>query len=97
MTFNVSERVDFNNPLPVEDKGLGSAQGIITVDIAASDQTLAASCRGVMVTVAGDVAVIMADGSSGVLPALDPGMMYPVAVKTFVKIGTTATGIKALL
>ncbi len=74
---------------------LWSAQGIVAVDVSAADQTLAAACRGVMVTVAGDVAVVMADGSSGTLPALQPGTLYPFAVKAFKKAGTVATGIKA--
>lgn len=76
---------------------LWSAQGIATIDVSGADQSLATACRGVMVTVAGDVAVTMADGSSGVLPALQPGTLYPFAVKVFKKTGTVATGIKALL
>ncbi|CUT12534.1 hypothetical protein BF49_3614 [Bradyrhizobium sp.] len=76
---------------------LASAQDIATIDVSGTDQVLATACRGLMVTVAGDAAVTMADGSSGVLPALQPGTLYPFAVKMFKNASTTATGIKALL
>lgn len=76
---------------------LGSAHGIVTVDISAADQALAVPCRAIMVGVSGDVKVTMIDGSVGVLPALNPGIMYPVAATLIWKVGSTATGIKALL
>lgn len=76
---------------------LGSATGIIAVDVSAADQTLTKTSRAIMVGVAGDVAVQMIDGTTGTLPALNPGTVYPIAATKIVKIGTTATGIKALL
>lgn len=76
---------------------LYSAKGIVAVDVSSADQALAVPCRGIMVGVSGDVAVTMVDGSTGVLPALNPGTLYPIAVKSFTHTGTTASGIKALL
>lgn len=77
--------------------GLYSATGIVAVDVSAADQVLAKPCRGIMVGVSGDVAVTMLDGTTGILPALNPGTLYPVAAKSFTKTGTTASAIKALL
>lgn len=80
-----------------EINNLRSASGIVTVDVSAADHILAKPCRSIMVGVAGDVAVVMADGGAGTVPALNPGVMYPISAKTIVKTGTTATGIRAFL
>ncbi|UPJ43936.1 hypothetical protein IVB40_07660 [Bradyrhizobium sp. 40] len=77
--------------------GLGPATGIVTVDVSAADQTLSKPSRGIMVGVSGDVAVTMIDGTSGTLPALNPGTIYAVAATVIKKTGTTATSVKALL
>lgn len=74
-----------------------SATGIVAVDVSSVDQVLSRPCRGILVGVAGDVAVTMVDGSAGVLPALNPGTVYPIAARSFTHAGTTASGIKALL
>jgi hypothetical protein len=49
--------------------------------------------RGFYVGVAGDVAVIMADGSAVTWPALSAGVPHPIQVKRIKATGTTATGI----
>lgn len=51
--------------------------------------------RGFSVAVAGDVAVIMADDSTGVWPARQPGVDYACQAKRILSTGTTATGIVA--
>lgn len=53
--------------------------------------------RGLMVTVAGDVAVTTVDGSAITLPGLVPGVIYPIRVKIVKVSGTTATGIIGLV
>jgi hypothetical protein len=77
--------------------GLYSATGIVAVTVSSVDQLLTKPCRAIMVGVSGDVAVTMADGSTGILPALNPGTLYPIAAISFQHTGTTASGIKALL
>lgn len=52
--------------------------------------------RAIMVTAAGDVAVVFRDGTSITLPALQPGVQYAVRLSRVLVTGTTATGIKGL-
>jgi hypothetical protein len=75
---------------------LGSATGIVAVDVSCGNQVLVKPSRGIMVTVAGNVAVTMLDGTTGVLPALNPGTLYPIAATSILQASTTATGIKVL-
>lgn len=51
------------------------------------------SIRGFYVGVAGDVAVIMPDGTTGVWPALAAGGPHPIQASRILATGTTATGI----
>ena len=78
------------------NSGLDSpASGMITVT--PSDGTdLSVMPRALMVGVAGDLAVVMKDGTTGTLPALQPGVPYPVRVSRVLATGTTATGIVGL-
>lgn len=88
--------------MPIVDhfSGFGSgldspATGILP--IAPSDGAdLAVMPRVLMVATVGNVAVVMKDGSTGTLPALQPGVPYPVRVKRVLATGTTATGIVGL-
>lgn len=52
--------------------------------------------RVLAVTTAGDVGVIMQDGSTDVLPACQPGVWYSARVSRVLVTGTSATGIKSL-
>ncbi len=52
--------------------------------------------RAICVAAAGDVAVVMHDGSTITLPALQAGVFYPIRVRTIKATGTTATGIIGL-
>lgn len=65
----------------------------ITPDDAANLQSIP---RAVMVAGSGDLAVEWEDGTQVVLPALQPGAMYPVRPKKVLTTGTTATGIVGL-
>ncbi len=56
---------------------------------------LARPAGWLMVAVAGNVKVSLADGSSGVLPGLVPGVFYPGPFLRIWASGTTATGIVA--
>ena len=57
---------------------------------------LAVMTRAIMVTVAGDVAVVFKDGSAITMTALQPGVQYAVRLSRVRATGTTATGIKGL-
>ncbi|WP_176695493.1 hypothetical protein [Phaeobacter sp. B1627] len=52
--------------------------------------------RAIMVATEDDVAVVMKDGSTGTLPALQPGVPYPFRMKRILASGTSATGIVGL-
>lgn len=69
----------------------------VTCSDTADSGDLAVVCRGFMVTSAGDVAVVMADGSTGIYPGCLVGVIYPGRIKRFAITGTAnTTGIKAL-
>ena len=53
--------------------------------------------RGVMVASAGDLAVVLKSGDAVTLPALSPGVLYPIRIARVLATGTTATGIKGLV
>jgi len=52
--------------------------------------------RGLYIGAAGNVAVLMADGSAVTLTALAVGVTHPIAVSRVKSTGTTATSILAL-
>jgi hypothetical protein len=58
---------------------------------------LAKPIRGLIVATAGNVSVIMDDGSSAVLPGLKPGVEYMGVINRIKATGTTATGIIGLI
>lgn len=88
--------------MPITDYFSGSfpnlnspASGVI--EITPDDGTdLEVMSRAIMVSTLGDVAVVMKDGTTGVLPSLQPGVPYPVRVSRVLAAGTTATGIVGL-
>jgi len=89
--------------MPIKDTFARHAAGLTApasslLAIAPNDGAdLARLPRAVMVATAGDLAVVMQDGSEGVLPALQPGAIYPLRVRRVKASGTTATGIMGLL
>ena len=58
---------------------------------------LATMTRGVMVSSAGDVAVVLKNGDAITLPGLAPGVIYPIRIARVLATGTTAAGIKGLI
>lgn len=52
--------------------------------------------RALMVTGAGDVAVLLKNGDAITLPGLTPGVIYPLRVARVLATDTTATGLKGL-
>ncbi len=52
--------------------------------------------RGVLVGVAGNLNVIMADGTTALLKAVTAGVVHPLSVKRIKATSTTATDIIAL-
>lgn len=76
--------------------GLGHpATGMITIT-PSDTEDLPVIPRVLMVRQEGDVNVIMRDGSSGILPALQPGVPYPFRVRRVMSNGTDAEGIVGL-
>jgi len=63
------------------------------VAITPANTLLAKTIRGFMVTVAGTVAVVMADGTTGTYPGCQPGAIYSGVITQISSSGTTATGI----
>lgn len=53
--------------------------------------------RALMVAGAGDLAVTLKNGDTITLPALAPGVIYPIRARRVEATGTTATGIKGLI
>lgn len=74
-----------------------SAPAIDGFDITPSDTgELARVTRAIMVTAAGEVAVVFKGGTELSLP-MHPGILYPVRACAVKATGTTATGIKGLV
>lgn len=88
--------------MSLDDKYEGYATGQTGPIIGGFDVTpndgadLATVTRAIMVTTAGDVAVVLKDGSALTLPGLVPGHFHAFRVVRVLATGTTATGIKGL-
>ena len=66
--------------------------------IAPDDATdVAQVTRAIMVSVAGNVSVVLKSGDAVTLPNLMAGFVYPFRVARVLDTGTTATGIKGLV
>ncbi|NRA29170.1 MAG: hypothetical protein HRU11_02830 [Parvularculaceae bacterium] len=57
---------------------------------------LAFAIRGLMVSTAGDVALVTTRGDTITMPALQPGVQYAVLSTRVLATGTTATGLVGL-
>ncbi|EEB83188.1 spike base protein, RCAP_Rcc01079 family [Roseobacter sp. GAI101] len=67
-------------------------------DITPDDSNdLAQVTRAFMVSGAGDVAVVLKNGTTLDLAGLTAGVLYPFRVSKVLATGTTATGIKGLV
>ena len=75
---------------------ISSAVGIVAITPSDSADVPGGYIRGFIVGVEGDVAVIMADGSTGTLPACAVGIQHAYQVSRVRSTGTTATGIIGL-
>lgn len=71
-------------------------QGILTVT-PSDTVAITKAIRAFMVTAAGDVSVLMADGSSGIMPGCVPGVQYMGKITRINATGTVATGIKGFI
>lgn len=71
-----------------------SAIGLVVVT--KSDATILPPTRAIYVGGAGDVAVTMADGTTGTFSAVVAGSVLPIQVTQVLSTGTTATLILAL-
>lgn len=69
------------------------AKGLVTVT--ASDSTILTATKSLYVGVTGDVAVTMADGTTGTIKSAAVGY-HPLSVTQVKSTGTTATNILAL-
>ena len=75
---------------------ISSAYGIVGITPSDSADVPGGTLRGFMVGAAGNVAVVMADGSTGTLTGLNAGQQYSFQVTRILSTGTTATGIIGL-
>jgi hypothetical protein len=67
-------------------------------DITPNDASdLSSVTRAIIISTAGDVAVVLKNGDTLTLPALAAGVIYPVRVSRILSTGTTATGLKGLI
>lgn len=85
------------DPFHAHTPGLESPpQGLL--DVSPSDTAdLPSLLRGFMVRTSGDVAVVMFDGSEGVIPMVQPGSQIVARIRRVRATGTTATGIVGFL
>lgn len=89
--------------MPINDAFTGYAPSLESpfvdgFDIVPDDsQDLSNLTRGLMVTTAGDVAVVFAGGSTVTLPGLIPGQQYIGRIRRVLSTGTTASGLKGLV
>jgi ethanolamine utilization microcompartment shell protein EutS len=74
----------------------GPAIGVLVIT-PSNTANLAGSPRAIWVGGAGDVAVEMIDGSTGVLAGILAGTLMPVRVRKVLATGTTATGLVGLI
>lgn len=75
---------------------ISSAYSIVTITPDDNTNITGGTVRAIMVGVAGNVAAIMADGTTGTFPALNAGDIYPFQIARVLSTGTTATGIIGL-
>lgn len=75
---------------------ISSAYGIVAITPSDSADIPGGTIRGFTVAVAGNVAVVMADGSTGTLSNLPEGVQHAYQVTRILATGTTATGIIGL-
>lgn len=75
---------------------ISGAVGIVAITPSDSADVPGGYIRGFIVTVAGDVAVNMADGSTGTLPDCAVGVQHVYQISRILSTGTTATGIIGL-
>ena len=89
--------------MPISDSFHDYATGLSSpvqggFDITPADGAdLAEVTRALMVSGAGDLAVILKNGDAITLPGLTPGVIYPIRAAQVAASGTTATGIKGLI
>lgn len=69
------------------------AHGVVAITPDNNADIGGAYVRAIMVGAAGNVNARFADGSEGVIPALEPGTLYPFNITRVFSTNTTATGI----
>lgn len=70
--------------------------GIVAVTAVASGNIFQDAAAGFFVNVAGNIQIIDSQGKTNTLTVL-AGIIYPIAIKSILSGGTTATGIYALI
>lgn len=69
------------------------AIGAIAIDYAAGDQDITVPSRGLYISSAGDLVVLMANGDAVTLTGLLAGVVYPIAVRKIIQAASTAAGL----
>lgn len=69
--------------------------GLVAISVGGGDQTLNPTCRGIDCTTAGNFAVVMADGTSGIIP-MTAGARWTGHIAKISQTGTTGAGYALL-
>jgi hypothetical protein len=82
----------FGSPTSASDP----ATGAVAIDYSGGDQVLAEYSRGIYISTAGDLAVVMANGDAVIFEDLAAGQVYPFSVKQITATGSAAAGVVLL-
>ena len=69
------------------------AIGALAISYGGGDQDINIPARGLYISSAGNLAVVMLNGDSVTLTGLLAGVVYPIAVKKILNAGSTAAGL----
>jgi hypothetical protein len=69
------------------------AIGAIAISYGGGDQDINVPSRGLYISTAGNLVVLMANGDSVTLTGLLAGVVYPIAIKKITQAGSTAAGL----
>jgi hypothetical protein len=72
------------------------ATGAVAISYGGGNQSLSTWGRGVYISTAGNLAVVMIDGTAVTFTGLLAGTIYPIAIKQVTQAGSTAAGLVLL-
>lgn len=72
------------------------ATGAVAISYGGGNQVLTTEARGVYISTAGDLAVVMRDGQAVTFTGLLAGQIYPICITQVTQTGSTAAGLVLL-